>query len=691
MIAMPHRFFHATRRRHAGESRAVQTGSARRVLSASLLFSLLLLFTAFPVQGQKPDVPRPNAQGLVTMNFQDVDLHTLVKFISDLTGRNFLLDPAVKGRVTVLSPDKVTVDEAYEVFLSVLEVHGFTTVQAGKITKIVPAAGAMSRALDTLGPEARQERADRMITRLVPLEHADAQMLSVLLKPLVPKEGLVIPYPETNTLIVTDVGSNVERLLRIIASVDVPGDEEVEIFSLSHAEADSLARELTELMVGKPTQKPSAQDPLKIIPDKRTNSLIVRADPEDMTQMRGLVERLDRKQVRSREGIHIYPLENAVAEDLAGVLMEIPGKGGDETTEEGEKKKAPLISKEVQISADKATNTLVVIAEPEEYEVLKGVIQALDVPRIMVYVEALIVEATTTRALDLGVEWQVGNEYDGGYGDEPNDDDGGVWFGGSRSPDGRVSDMAAGAFASGFTAGVVGRAITLGDVVFPTLGAFIRAAETDSDFNILSTPQVLTLDNEEATIEVGQNIPFVTEVNEGTEEDSRTIQNFEYKDVGVTLKVTPHINRNRVVRLEVEQSTKSVVESTALGGTVLAPTTTFRTAQTVLTVQDGETAVIGGLIEDRMDRSKDQTPCLGDVPGLGWLFKTTSDRSEKTNLLVFLTPHIIENREEGQAIYRGKRGEIQGIVDRAREGEEIEAIRRLDKDKKTLKDLLPSE
>ncbi len=656
-----------------------------------LLVVLLFIRLAVPAAAEEPPPPVPDQQGLITMNFQNVDLHALVKFISELTGKNFLMDPAVKGQVTVISPDKVTVDEAYEVFLSVLEVHGFTTVQAGRIIKIVPAAGARARALDTLGPEARQERADRMITRLVPLKHADAQMLSMVLKPLVPKESLIIPYPETNTLIVTDVGSNVERLLRIIASVDVPGGKEVEIFSLSHAEAEALAREFTELMVGKGTPKRPTLDPLKVIPDKRSNSLIVRADPEDMAQIRGLVERLDRKQVRSREGIHVYPLENAVAEDLAGVLMEIPGKGGDETTKEGAKKKAPLISKEVQISADKATNTLVVIAEPEEYEVLKGVIESLDVPRIMVYVEALIVEATTTRALDLGVEWQVGNEYDGGYGDEEGDDDGGVWFGGSRSPDGRISNMAAGAFASGFTAGVVGRAITLGDVVFPSLGAFIRAAETDSDFNILSTPQVLTLDNEEATIEVGQNIPFVTEVNEGTEEDSRTIQNFEYKDVGVTLKVTPHINRSRVVRLEVEQSTKSVVERTALGGTVLAPTTTFRTAQTVLTVQDGETAVIGGLIEDRMDRGKVQTPCLGTVLGLGWLFKTTSDRSEKTNLLVFLTPHIIENREEGQEIYRGKRDKIQGIVDRTREGEDIEKIRRLDKDKKTLKDLLPSE
>ncbi len=678
---------HAFNDRSAFRRRRTSRGRGG-ILVAVLLACAAVLCAVPPVGAEGPSDSPVSREGLITMNFQDVDIHTLVKFIGDLTGRNFLLDPAVKGKVTVLSPGKVTVEEAYEVFLSVLEVHGYTTVHSGKITKIVPAAGAVSRAVDTMGPEGRRERVDRVVTRLVPLAHAEAQMLAVLLKPLVPKEGLLIPYPATNTLIITDVASNVERLLHIIESVDVPGAEELDVFVLSHAEAESLARELNELLVGKQGQNPQMAETLKVIADKRTNSLIVRADPGRMAEIRGLVERLDRKQGRFREGIHIYRLENAVAEDLAQVLMEIPGKGGEET-KEGEAKKAPLISKEVQVSADKATNSLVVIAEPEEYELLKEVIQALDVPRIMVYVEALIVEATSTRALDLGVEWQVGNEYKGGYTNEPNDQNGGVWIGSSRGPDGRVSNLAAGALSTGLAAGVVGRAITLGDVVFPTIGAFIRAAEADSDFNILSTPQILTLDNEEAVIEVGQNIPFVTQVDEGTETTSRTIQSFEYKDVGVTLKVTPHINRNRLVRLEVEQSTKSVVQSTALGGTVLAPTTTFRTAKTVLTIRDGETAVIGGLIEDRLDRNKNQAPCLGDVPVLGWLFKTTSDRNEKTNLLVFLTPHIIEKPEEGDALYRDKREKLQEIIDRTQKGRDIEVLRRLEEEgKKSLEDHL---
>ncbi len=552
-------------------------------------------WSSVPVRAEdrEPGDGRSSA-AYVTMNFEDVELEVLIKFISDLTGRNFLVDPAVRGQVTVISPKKVSVEEAYEVFLSVLEVHGFATVEAGRITKIVPMVGASARALDTVGPDGRGDRTDRMITRLVPLEHAGVQVLSRLLRPLIPKQGLVIPYDQTNTLIVTDTASNIQRLLGIIEALDRPGDEEIRILDLQHADAETLARDLTRLMQQRGKKAPAVES-FVIIPDRRTNSLVVRAEAERIKEVRGLVKQLDRETVRSRGGIHIYALENAVAEDLAGVLMEIPGKGGEQG-EEGAKR-APIVSRGVQITADKATNTLVIIADPEEYQVLEQVIQKLDVPRIMVYVEALIVEATSTRALDLGVEWQVGNAYDGGYNNEESAEQGGAWLGASRGPDALISELASkGKIPAGFSAGVIGRAITLGDLVFPSLGAFIRAAEADSDFNILSTPQILTLDNEEATIEVGQNIPFLTQVDQGTEVTSRAIQNFEYKDVGVSLKVTPHINRNRMVRLEVEQSTKSVVERTALGGSVLAPTTTFRTAQTTLTVRDGETAVIGGLI-----------------------------------------------------------------------------------------------
>jgi general secretion pathway protein D len=356
---------------------------------------------------------------------------------------------------------------------------------------------------------------------------------------------------------------------------------------------------------------------------------------------------------------------------VAKVLGEIPGKG----QKDQKKGKAPPLSKDVQITADKATNTLVIVAEPEEYQILVDIIKELDARRTMVYVEALIIEVKKDKALDLGVEWRVGDEYKGGLGSGS----GGVWSLGSRAGDSSsgLDGIESGILTPGFAAGVVGRGITLGDVVFPSIAAFVKAVRTDADFNVISTPQILTLDNEEATIEVGDNIPFVTRVDQGTSTDDRAIQNFEYKDVGVTLKVTPQINDNRYVRLNVEQSVKAVVQTTALGGSVLAPTTTFRSTKSSIAVKDGETAVIGGLIDTTMTRGKTQTPCLGGVPALGWAFKQVNDADKKTNLLVFLTPHIIENPEEGRELYQEKKSFIDKEMEDSIKRNQPEKLRKM--------------
>jgi len=629
--------------------RPVVYGKGRGVVFLLLLCFLLAGGFASELNASEKKGKAPRKAGLITMNFKDVDLGVLIKFISEITGRNFVVDPAVKGQVTILSPEKVTIDEAYRVFLSVLEVNGFTTVKAGKVIKIIRASEAKGKGVETFFEKGPRGVEDKVITQLYPLKYAAATDLAKLLKPLTAKTGLLIPYQETNTLIVIDVSSNIHRLVRIVDELDVRGVEEIRVFTLEYARAEKLGPKIKEVLQEK-GKKRLGKHVLKIIADERTNSLVVLANPKTTTDVQMLIEKLDRRETRPRATIHIYTLENAVAEDLVNVLSEIPGKGA-----KGKKGKAPLISKEVQISADKATNSLVIIAEPEEYEILEDVIKKLDVPRTMVYVEALIMEVSADRALELGVEWRVGNKYHSGYG---TDKRGGVWVGGTAGGGGGLENLASGSLPAGFAAGVVGRAISLGGVTFPSIGAFIKAVRSDSDFNIISTPQILTLDNEEATIEVGQNIPFVTRIDEGTSTTDRAIQSFEYKDVGVTLKVTPQINQNRFVRLKIEESVRNVVESTALGGTVLAPTTTFRTAKTTITVKDNETAVIGGLIEKTMNRSKTQTPCLGNIPVLGWLFKELSDKNVKTNLLVFLTPHIVENPEEGRALYEEKRRQL---------------------------------
>ncbi len=606
---------------------------------------------------------------LITMNFKDVDLGILIKFISEITGKNFVVDPSVQGKVTILSPEKVTVDEAYQVFLSVLEVNGFTTVQAGKVIKIIKAAEAKGKGVETRFKKAPERPEDKIITQLYPLTFADSTELAKLLKPLVPRTGLLIPYAETNTLIIIDMVSNIDRLINIINELDVPGREQITILPLEYARAEKLAGELEKIFHERKGKRVGRKF-LKIIPDERTNTLVILSNPKITAQVKTLVAALDKKQSRPRTNIHIYTLENATAEDMVKVLSEIPKKGGKPL-----KGKAPLLSQEVKITADKATNSLVIVADPDEYRIIEKVIKKLDVARTMVYVEALIIEVSAEKALELGVEWRVGNEYNGGYGEGKK---GGVWAVGTAATgnDSTVQRFSAGALPGGFSAGVIGKAITLGGVVFPSIGAFVRAVRNDTDFNVISTPQILTLDNEEATIEVGQTIPFVTRVDQGTAVTDRAIQSFEYKDVGVTLKVTPQINNKRFVRLQIEETVRTVIQSTALGGTVLAPTTAFRSAKTTITVKDGETAVIGGLIENRIARTKAQTPCIGNIPIFGWLFKQVSDTDRKTNLLVFLTPHIIETPLEEKALYEKKKVYIDNEVKKATETEDTEKIRK---------------
>ncbi|MFC1885261.1 type II secretion system secretin GspD [Thermodesulfobacteriota bacterium] len=592
-------------------------------------------------------------EGYITMNFKDVDLSVFIKFISEVTGKSFLVDPAVKGPVTILSPKKVTIDEAYKVFLSVLEVHGFTIVPAGEITKIVPSAEARSKGVETFQKQQKVRPVDRIITQLIPLEHGDVSEMAKLLMPLIPKTGLLIPYPETNTLIVIDVESNINRLLYILGELDVKGDEEISILFIDYANAEDVAKMLLSLFQEK-GKKGAKGANIKIISDKRTNGIIIRADSKTTGEIVRLITALDKKEPKPKENIHVYALENAVAEDVVKVLSEIPGKGAKD--KEG---KAAIISKDVQISADKATNSLVIISDPDEYTILKGIIKQLDLPRTMVYVEALIMEVSNSKSLDLGVEWRLGGSYRSGYGEGSR---GGLWLGTSTGSNNLLGDLAEGALTSGFSAGLIGRAITLGGRTFPSIGAFIRAVRNDSDFNIISTPQILTLNNEEATIEVGQTLPFVTSIDQATSTDTERVQTYEYKDVGITLKVTPHINRRGFIRLEIEQSVRSVLNTTALGGTVLAPTTTFREAKTTISVMDGQTAVIGGLIEDRGNKGRTEVPLLADIPILGWLFTDTSDRDEKINLMVFLTPHIIKNPEDATRLRKTKEEEIGGGI-----------------------------
>ncbi len=592
----------------------------------------------------------------VTIDFDNVDLVLFVKFISEVTGKNFVIDEKARGKVTIVSPTKISVDEAYRVFESVLEVQGFTTVPSGNIIKIVSAVEARGKNIETRIKEEAPSEEDKVVTQVLRLNYANPDELKRLFAPLISKNSVIVAYPPTGMLIITDVLSNIKRLLRIISAIDVAGiGAEISVVPLEHADSDAMVKTLTSIFQASRTQArgkqaPAVEEPtIQIVADARTNSVILSASEQDTVRIKKLISILDQETPRGAGDIRVYYLQYADAEELAKVLTALPTK---ETKQQAGKPTAPVISKEVQIVADKATNSLVITASKQDYMTLMDVIKQLDISRPMVYLEALIMEVKADKNFRIGVEWRVG-------------DDIGTWenrkigaFGGSIPGDTSAiaTAISSGSLPSGLSFGVLGEGITLDvagtEVTFPSIAAMAQAMQNDSDVHILQTPQVLTTDNEEAQIVVADNVPYLTKEATGEQQ----YQTYEYKDVGVTLKITPQINQERFVRL------KTFLEYITLKpeqGAEFRPTTLKRSADTTLVVQDSHTVVIGGLVGDQISRGTSSVPCLGSIPVLGWLFKGYSKTETKTNLFVFVTPHIIENPSEAKELFEEKKMDFQ--------------------------------
>ncbi|MFH1480478.1 MAG: type II secretion system secretin GspD [Pseudomonadota bacterium] len=611
-----------------------------------------------PEEGTADDEQK-QATRYVTIDFDDVDITLFIKFISDLTGKNFVVDKGVKGTVTIISPTKITVEEAYKVFESVLEVHGYTTVPAGNIIKIVPAVEARSKDIETRLREEARTPEDKVVTQLIPLKYADPDELKKLFAPLISKSSVMVSYSPTGMLIVTDVLSNINRLFRIIGEIDVQGiGGEIAVVPLVHATASVLAKTLNELFQKKAqkVKRGAAAEPLiKIVPDERTNVLILFASEDDTSKIKQLIKLLDKETPRGEGDVRVVYLQNANAEDLSKVMMAIPTKD----TKATEKGKTPLVSKEVQIVADKATNSLVITAKKDDFLVLEDVIRKLDIPRRMVYLEVLIMEVNADKDFELGVEWRFAEQTGSHKGGVivPFSGSGGTGDAGDFINMPVVSETIP--FPKGFSVGVIGAGIKIGGFVFPTLGAVLRAYQKDSDVHIISTPQILTTDNEEAQIKVGENVPYLTRREKPTEGTVTGTEyaNYEYKDVGVTLKITPQINQERFVRLKIFQEVVKLKKGTE----EFTPTTLKRTAETTVIVKDTNTVVIGGIIGDTIEKTLYQVPCLGGIPGLGWFFKSSGSSFNRTNLFVFLTPHIIENPQEANKIYEEKKEQIDKV------------------------------
>lgn len=588
------------------------------------------------------------------IDFKDVELRKVIETVSEITGKNFLIDDRVQGRVTVVGPKSLTADEVYQMFLSILKVKGFATVPAGKIYKIVPAANMGTREVYMkIGPAGRQGKTESYVTQVIPVRFTSAEDLQSLLAPLLPKTDSITAYAPTNLLIITTTESMLSRLGQIISIVDVEGaGDEVRIIPVKFAPVAELSSKITQILEaqaggsaapvrrparGRPAVPATGKNVTRIIADERTNSLIAIGDLQDLGKVTDLVGKLDVPAPAGTGRIQVYYLQNADAQELAKVLSGIPltpvlkaGSKAQPVPNRGGTGKS-----DISIIADTSTNALVITATPEQFAALKAVIEKLDIPREQVLVEVLIAEVSFNKTLELGVEWRVANDFDGSV----------AGFAGSGFGDFDNLTVSFPSLPGGLVVGAIGETITFGDLEFPNLGALIRALKTDTEVNILSTPTIVTTDNKEAEIVVGKTVPFQT--SQKFDANNQPIFTFDYRDVGLTLRLTPQINSDGFVKLKIFSQLEALVAET-LGTQELAPTTLKRKADTTVVVRNGQTVVIGGMIRDDTTKSVSRVPVLGSLPLIGPLFRSENTRSEKTNLLIFLTPRIISNSEQMQ-------------------------------------------
>jgi general secretion pathway protein D len=612
-------------------------------------------------------VVRAADDATIALNFQDVELPVLAKFVSEVTGRNFIVDDRVRGKVTIISPTRITPDEAYLVFQSVLQVKGFTTVPAGRFTKIVPARDAVP---------AGARASDEVVTRILPIRHAEAQTLVPVLQPLVSKDGLLTAYPATNSLVVVDAGGNVERLAALLAELDVPSSERTtDVVALRFAPADDVAHRLRDAAGGEAAT-------LRVTADPRTNSLVLAGTPDDVRRARAVAARLDQALPPGTTHLNVYRLKYADAENLLRVLSQllglpappppaprahgsslarssrhdVVGTGYDGGMGAPPPEPAPVtaavepaaatagaaaipLEAPVRITADPATNALVVSATPQDWETLRAVIAELDVRRRQVFVEAIVLEATADKTRSLGVEFQAAGGLDGHSGLAQAN------FGALAQAVASPTSIPGLILAAASNERV---RLPNGDLV-PAQTVLLTALQSDSDVNVLSAPNIVTTDNEEAEIVVGRNVPFVASRATSATNLANLFTTIERHDVGITLRMTPQITADDFVRLALFEEVSDIdPTATATVGdpTLVGPTTTIRSASTEVAARDGQTVVIGGLLSDTVRVAERGVPYLSRLPALGALFRRNDDERVKTNLLVFLTPHIISTDTE---------------------------------------------
>ena len=645
-------------------------------LAVFFLFASLFIWAGASF-AQKRTVDRPAANPAVveekkaekvTIQFVDVELATLTKFVSEITGKNFIFDERLRGTISIIAPSKLSVDEAFNLYTSVLELKGFALVPSGvDAYEIVPAQEARQRGI----LRAAQERPlvnPSYIARLISLKNISIEEAFKFLQPLVSRDGYISSFGPGKLLLVVDSGLNIERILSMVQSIDqLPVREEPEIVILKHSSADAVAKILSEGL-GKERARatpglPTEGEGAGVIADPRLNAVILLGSKGIQETMKGLIALIDVPAPAAQGRINVYFLENADATELSKVLEGML-KGVQALAARGPApgvvapSAAPLeAAGGITITPDKATNSLVVVASPADYQSLLQILKKLDIRRNQVFVEAMIAEVSINNLLELGTKWRATVTHNG----EP------IFIAGVGQVDATtISQIITG--LSGLALGGLGGFYTIpaallgaaggttsdtsgtgagasGTVQFPGYAALFALSEFRGAVNVLSNPQLLTSDNKEAEIMVGENVPFVTGRQTNPQLAASVFTTVERQDVGVRLKITPQITEGDYIKLDIYQEISAVKQGSDLLAISVGPTTTKRSTKTSVVVKDGQTVVIGGLMEERTEESISKVPLLGDIPILGWLFKFKTTNKRKTNLLVFITPHRVKTGE----------------------------------------------
>ena len=649
--------------RHTKTFQPVSTWARAAGLVAGLSCGLVLAQTAPPAAGSTAPASSQAALAArgapVTLNFVNAEIEAVARAMASMTGRQVVIDPRVKGTLNLSSDKPLSPTAAYNQFLGALRLQGFTVVESAGLDKVVPEAdaklqsGAVSAEAGGKNPQGNQ-----IVTQIFKLNFESAANLLPVLRPLISPNNVINVNPGNNSLVITDYADNLQRIARIIAASDVANGSDLEIIPLKHAIANDLAPLVLRLVDNGASTAPAAGQTdtaikTTIIAEPRSNALIVRAaNPARVALVKSLVSRLDQPTVQGDGGagnIHVVMLKNADATKLAATLRAVMSgevrpatAGAASASASGSAVPAaasPAATTGGQVQADVATNALIITAPDPQYRQLRAVIDQLDARRAQVFVESLIAEVNADRAAEMGIQWQgpIGRAGDSTIGLL------GTNFGSGGK---NIISLAAGAAAGTVTpaAGLNVGAATLNNGVY-TLGFLARFLEQNGDGNILSTPNLLTLDNEEAKIVIGQNVPFVTgqytNANAGGTGSVNPFQTIERKDVGLTLKVKPQISENGTVKMSIFQEVSTVQASSVNSPSGLI--TNKRSIESNVLVEDGSIVVLGGLLQDTYAGNKDRVPGLADIPILGALFRSESRSRSKTNLMVFLRPVVVRD------------------------------------------------